>query len=425
MGLGLLGRGVGDAAFLAPLCKDLIVTDRKSEQELAPSLAQLKQHQNIRYTLGGHNRTDFEGRDLIVKAAGVPLDSPYIRQAKEHGIPVRMSADLLVELSGARKRTVGITGTRGKSTVTHMIAHVLAEAGKRNLLGGNVRGVSNLALLPKVQEDTTLVLELDSWQCQGFREAAMSPAVAVLTSFTEDHLNYYSSMERYFEDKAAIYEFQETGDVLVVEEKVLPWIARYGKKPRRHIVAKKDDIPAQWELQLPGEHNRENAACALHALRELGVPEETIRVGLASFQGLPGRLERLRDIAGVAIYNDNNATTPTATIASLKALDTGRKNIILIMGGADKGLEMEPLIPYIKEACKRVVLLPGTGTERVQGSLSEATLHDTIPRAISTALEGSSPGDIILFSPAFASFGMFANEYDRNDQFTAAVQSLA
>src|SRR5512133_3938987 len=148
MGLGLLGRGVGDARYLAECGAELIVTDLKSREELAESVAQLAEFKNITFVLGEHRLEDFRNRDFILKAAGVPLDSIYIAEAESHAIPIRMSADLFAEISGVT--CVGITGTRGKSTVAHMLYAILKEAGKQVLLGGNVRGVSTLALLDDV-----------------------------------------------------------------------------------------------------------------------------------------------------------------------------------------------------------------------------------------------------------------------------------
>src|SRR3989344_704079 len=145
MGLGLLGRGVGDARYLAECGADLIVTDLKTREQLAESVVQLEQFKNIQFVLGEHRLEDFSNRDLILKAAGVPLDSPYVAEAKKNGIPVRMSADLFAELSGVS--CVGVTGTRGKSTVVHMVYEILKAAEKKVMLGGNVRGVSNLELL--------------------------------------------------------------------------------------------------------------------------------------------------------------------------------------------------------------------------------------------------------------------------------------
>src|SRR5579872_2717962 len=204
MGLGLLGRGVGDARFLARHGAELIVTDLKSAEQLHESVAALKEFPTITYRLGEHRLEDFRDRDLIVKAAGVPLNSPYIAEAKKRGIPVRMSADLFAEFAGVP--IVGVTGTRGKSTVTHMLGRILQQAERAVLLGGNVRGISTLAQLNAVTPDTIAVLELDSWQLQGFGEARLSPQVAVFTTFFPDHMNYYGDdMRAYFADKANIF----------------------------------------------------------------------------------------------------------------------------------------------------------------------------------------------------------------------------
>ena len=187
MGLGLLGRGVGDTKYLAECGADLVVTDLKTREQLAESVIQLEQFKNIQFVLGEHRIEDFNNRDLILKAAGVSLDSIYIAEAKKNNIPVRMSSDLFAELSGVQ--IIGVTGTRGKSTVVHMIYEILKSAVKSVLLGGNVRGVSNLELLKEVTPEHTAVLELDSWQLQGLGEAKMSPHIAVFTSLFADHPN--------------------------------------------------------------------------------------------------------------------------------------------------------------------------------------------------------------------------------------------
>lgn len=418
MGLGLLGRGVGDARFLAPLCKELVVTDLKSKEELSESLAKLEGLSNITYHLGEHRTEDFKDRDLVIKAAGVPLDSPFIAEAKKNNILVRMSADLLVELAGVK--TVGVTGTRGKSTVTHLIAHTLRQAGKRVLLGGNIRGVSNLSLLPDVQPDSILVLELDSWQLQGFGEAHISPNVAVFTNLLPDHFNYYGGdMNLYFADKANIFKFQKAGDVLVAGRTVVDtWLS--GANPP---IRPKVPVMGDWKLKIVGEHNRENAALAAEALRTLGVSEDQIKVGFESFEPVEGRLQLVREVRGVKIYNDNNATTPDATIVALQALNQN-KNIILIMGGADKGLDMSRLVASCRDTCKKTLLLAGSGTEKIKDLLPGSLIYQAIEDALQAALKVAQSGDSILFSPALASFGTFKNEYDRNDQFVKAVSEL-
>lgn len=428
MGLGLLGRGVGDARFLAQCGAELIVTDKKTETELAQSLEKLKDYSNSTYVLGGHRLEDFRNRDMILKAAGVPLGSPYIAEAHAHNIPVRMSADLLVECAGVK--TVGVTGTRGKSTVTHMIAHVLRETGKHAVLGGNIRDVSNLALLPEVRRDSILVLELDSWQLQGFGEAKMSPNIAVFTTFMPDHQDYYPDMEMYFNDKAHIFRFQKEGDVLVAGKDVASgWIK--DSAPVAPIVP--EEIPEDWKLRIPGKHNRENAACAAGALRALGLGGGEIKAGIESFAGVEGRLQFVREAGGIKIYNDNNSTTPDATLVALRALDEGGRNIILVMGGADKGLDMSELVSEIPKYCKGVALLAGTGTEKIKTHIPSdimiyhnisQNIFSSLKEAVEAGLAAGEPGDTLLFSPAFASFGLFKNEYDRNDRFLKIVDDL-
>ena len=426
MGLGLLGRGVGDARYLAECGAELIVTDLKSREELAASVAQLESLPNITFVLGEHRLEDFNNRDIILKAAGVPLDSPFIAEAKKHGISVRMSADLFMELSGVL--VIGITGTRGKSTVTHMVHTILKEAGKQVLLGGNVRGVSTLALLKDVIPESIAALELDSWQLQGFGEARMSPDIAVFTTFYPDHQNYYKEHpEAYLADKANIFLYQTPEDTLVLGKQCAPIIIEtYGDRIESTVqIVDELKLPDTWSLKIPGMHNRYNAALTLAVARALSIPDETSRIALESFSGVPGRLELIAEVNGVKVYNDTTATTPEATLAALKALDTGTKNIVLIMGGADKDLDMNALLYEIPNHAKRVILLAGTGTSRVLEFLPGASVFDDLAKAVQEAFASAAPGDIILFSPAFASFGMFKNEYDRGDQFNALVKALS
>lgn len=425
MGLGLQGRGIGDARFLAEMGAELIVTDLKTEEQLRSSLEQLKDFRNITYHLGEHRLEDFRDRDLIIKAAGVPLDSPFIAEARTNTIPVRMSADLFAELSGVS--VVGITGTRGKSTTTHMIGRILEQAGREVLLGGNVRGISTLALLPQVTPQTIAVLELDSWQLQGFGDVKIHPHVAVFTTFFPDHMNYYKNdMRAYFADKANIFVNQTESDILVLGEQVVPFITEFGYQDKIKactIIAGAGEVRAEVTLRVIGEHNRYNAGLAIAATKALGVEETVIEAALASFEPIEGRLQFMREAHGVAIYNDNNSTAPDGTVAALNAFgDT--KNIILITGGSDKGLDMSAYIEAADRHCKKILLLAGTGTDRIRGNFPDACVYTDMAEAVTDAFAAAQSGDILLLSPAFASFGTFKNEYDRNDQFVKAVKEL-
>lgn len=426
MGLGLLGRGVGDARYLASMGAELIVTDLKSVEELAASVDQLSAFPNVSFTLGEHRLEDFRDRDFILKAAGVPLDSVYIEEARKAGVPIKMSASWFKELAGIP--VIGITGTRGKSTTTHMLEAILKKAGGKILVGGNVRGVSTLALLEDCTAEHTALFELDSWQLQGFGESRMSPELAIFTTFYPDHLSYYKGdIDAYLEDKANIFLYQKPEDTLVLgEQMALTVIDKYEDRIAAKVtVANEKTLPSDWYLLVPGAHNRYDAAIALTAARALGVDDAISKDALESFIGIPGRLELVGLADGISYYNDTNSTTPEATIVALHALaEEEGARIILIMGGYDKGLETKNLIELVGETTKHVTLLAGTGTDRVTESFPEAPVFDSLADAFADARAHAQKGDIILLSPAFASFGMFKNEYDRGDQFTALVKAL-
>ena len=495
LGLGLLGRGVGDAIFLAECGADLIVTDLRDKKTLEPSLAKLRKFKNIQYVFGEHRLEDFRNRDFILKAAGVPLESLYIAEARKNNIPVEMDASLFARLltpersDGGQAKLmpkgvilVGVTGTRGKSTTTALIYEILSSTkrftpnAKRSVYkGGNLVPEATLPLLKKVRAGDIVVLELDSWQLQGFHDAKISPQVAVFTTFLDDHLVYYKGdTARYFEDKVAIFKYQKTGDVLVVGEQAA---ARVGgaRPPVPPRIARALDVPQNWKIKIPGKHNLENIACALAAARALHIPDSVSKKAIERFKGVPGRLEYLRTVRGVKIYNDNNATTPDATIAGLKALSSlnssfpkgggesasrripnpstrknavlplGKgelRNIILIVGGTDKGLDMSKLVAEIPKHCKAVVMLKETGTDKLKRIMNYELARPNVPESarygrgitikekeklkecVEEAMKLAEKGDIILFSPAFASFGKwFKNEYDRGDQFVQIIRT--
>lgn len=427
MGLGLLGRGVGDVAFLAGCGAQLLVTDLKTKAELKTSLLKLKKYKNIKYILGEHRLEDFRNPDMVLKAAGVPLDSIYIAEARKNRIPIEMSATLFAKFSDMPM--IAVTGTRGKSTVTHLIAYVLEKAGQKVVLGGNVQGASNLQLLKQTKKGGAskggiAVFELDSWQLQGFGESRISPQVSVFTTFFPDHMKYYSNdMKKYFEDKANIFKYHTKNDLLAMGSQALPFFENWKGEYHGRLVEAKTSLPLGWKLKIPGEHNIYDAVLAVEVVKRLGVKEDVIKKALASFKGVNGRLEYIRDVKGVKYYNDTNATTPEATIAALRALGED-SNIILISGGSDKGLDMSALVAEIPKYTKAVFLLAGTGTESIKAQISNSVEVKNLKLAVTLAKKLAKKGDVILLSPAFASFGMFKNEYDRGDQFNKIVKGL-
>ncbi len=425
MGLGLLGRGINDVKFLAKYCAEVLVTDLKSAEELKTSLDEIKDFQNIKLVLGEHRLEDFENRDFVLKAAGVPIDSLYIEHAKKNNVPVYMDEALFVKLAGDIL-TIGVTGTRGKTTTTMMIEKILSDAGKPILLGGNIRGMATLPLLETFKSGDIILMELSSWQLQGFGDIKLSPHISVFTNFYDDHLNYYKNDKNlYFADKALIYKNQTPQDFLVYGAD----ISENFKEDIRNSAGNKfeisiKDFPENLDLRIPGEHNKINAALARQVGLVLGIDEDSIQNSLKNFSGVAGRLEFVRNFKGIDFYNDTTATSPVATITAINSLHQKDKNLILIMGGADKKLVMDELLPVIKNKVSKVVMLPGTGTDLIKDKFETKIEVSNMKEAVSKALEISESGDTVLLSPAFASFGLFKNEFDRGDQFDEAVKSL-
>jgi UDP-N-acetylmuramoylalanine--D-glutamate ligase len=429
LGLGLLGRGLNDAKFLAECGAILTVTDLKTKEQLEPTLKKLAKYKNIKYVLGEHRLEDFRNCDFVLKAAGVPLDSIYINEAKKNKIPVEMDESLFAKCA-PNVKVVGVTGTRGKTTTTYLIYEICKLAfPKKVYLGGNIKGLATLPLLKKVKDGDVVVMELSSWQLQGWGEAKICPSISVFTNLMDDHLNYYKgSVKKYFEDKAKIYLNHNKSDYLICGEKISKQI---GKVKSQKIIVKKNDVPKSWKIKVKGDHNLENISYAIKVAQILNVPEKLIKRAVKNFSGVEGRQEFLREYKGVKIYNDTTATTPDATIVALKALSPDQggtlvqnsKRIVLIMGGADKNLDMSGLIKEVPKYCKKVILLAGTGTEKLGGKV-DGILAKSLKEGLLEALKWVKKGDVLLLSPGFASFGMFKNEFDRGEQFVKLVKAL-
>lgn len=463
MGLGVLGRGVGDIAFLAEQGAHLLVTDVKSEEFLAGSLAQLKKFSDIKYRIGKHDKKDFSASaaDMILKAASVPLDSEFVLYAQSQKVPIEMSAALMADLVkrrfGDSVTVIGITGTRGKSTTTSLIAHLLKSAGKKVRLAGNVRGVSNLPLLKKIRKGDFIVAELDSWQLQGFGSKGVSPDIAVFTSFLDDHLNYYKGdRELYFNDKAHIFRnlksektdiksssnFARNGacaGMLFASPQAAQQIRKRFPK-QRMVVGNAGAWADDFKTSLIGEHNMQNIRLAALVAEACGIDRSAIKKALRMASAEPGRLEYLGKIKGRHVYDDNNATSPDAVVAALDSLHKTyqKPHIQLIIGGADKHLDLGRLRKALSTYNPTLTLIGGTGTERLLKEMhagKSAKSQQAVPRSFDSfneALEsafaeskGSKAKDrIVILSPGFASFGMFKNEYDREDQFKAFIKKI-
>ncbi len=426
MGLGVLGRGLGDTLFLIRSGAQVTVTDLKTADELAPSVKKL-QGLPCTLKLGGHDPEDFAHADMILRNADVPRNSPFLKIAREHDVPVEMDESLFAKAFDGT--IVGITGTRGKTTTTILVHRTLAAHRSGVFLGGNVPGRATLPLLETAGKDDVVVLELSSWQLQGFHDCRLSPNASLFTNIYPDHLNRYATMEEYIHDKKAVYLYQGDGDFCIFNGDQPETAALAGQSPAGKGFFRAADVPRDWTVKLPGVHNRENISAAIALTRRLGVPDHVIRSSVEEFRGVEHRLQWLGEKNGVAFVNDTTSTTPTAGSAALRSFE-GRR-IFLVAGGSDKKLDLTEFAADAVSRCHRIALLEGTATDGLNREIhargGEAKVlgpFRDLRAAVYALREETQPGDLVLLSPGCASFGMFRNEYQRGEVFIEIVSEI-
>lgn len=441
MGLGLQGSGIASARYAAQQGAIVRVTDMKSAEVLAPSVSALRDLP-LEFILGEHRAEDFCWAEIVIRNPGVPRSSPYLLMAQANGAQIEMESALFFLACSAR--IIGITGTRGKTTTTSLIHEILRASGLPTLIGGNIAGVETLSLLPQITTETQVVLELSSWQLEGLAPHAISPQIAVMTNVYPDHLNTYTGMEDYAEAKANIFRHQGVSDIAIFNYDN-PWTRRFGMQAHGQtwftslerggsFARDSTHIDPFRFTQTPmvGRHNLENILLATTTTHLLGVSADIIAETVSRFRGVPHRLADVRILAGVRYINDSASTTPIAGQVALEAFEVP---IVLVAGGNTKHLPLGQWPARIIEHCRDVVLLAGNGTDELLVALQQelTTQGKTNPvRGVFTAFQPAMdkavsltrPGDILLFSPGFTSFGMFLNEFERGDTFVAYVNTL-
>ncbi len=442
MGLGLQGSGIAAARYAVQQGAIVRVTDMKSPEILAPSVRALA-GLPIEFVLGEHRNEDFLWPEIVIRNPGVPLTSPYLQLARQHGARIEMEIALF--FLACLGRIIGVTGTRGKTTTSTLIHKILQDSGVPTVLGGNVAGVETLSLLPQITPETLVVLELSSWQLEGLAPHRISPPVAVMTNIYPDHLNTYTGMEDYAAAKATIFRYQHPTDIAVFNYDN-PWTHRFGEEASSKVWFTSLKRGGTFErgsatimpfiftqTPLVGKHNLENIILATTTARLLGVADEVIASTVRHFHSVAYRLDEVAVFNEVRYINDTASTTPIAGQVAIEAFDAP---IVLIAGGNTKHLPLENWPATIVNHCRDVILLTGTGTDELLPVLQQEAekqeianplrgVFDNFTSALDTAISYTSPGDVLLFSPGFTSFGMFLNEFDRGDQFVAYVRKLA
>lgn len=426
MGLGLLGRGLLDTMFLVKSGAKVTVTDLKDAEQLKESLRQLE-GLPIRFVLGKHDESDFINTDMVLRNADVPKSSSYLRIAADKGIPIEMDESLFCK--HFKGKVVGITGTRGKTTTTMLSHLILSEYLNGVHLGGNIQNMATLPLLDKAEDEDIVVLELSSWQLQGFHADGMSPNVGVFTNIYPDHLNRYSGMQEYIDDKKAIFLYQKPDDTAIFNAHQPDLVEMSSTAPGKKLFFERENVPSDWEIAIPGVHNRENIAAAMQVAQQFSVPQNVMKSVVENFRGVEHRLQNLGEKNGVRFINDSTSTTPVAGCAALNSIQANR--ILLIAGGSDKKLDLTPFAKAVAERSAAVALLSGTATENLAALIGKQGagdkilgIHDNLRAAVFELLNKSRPGDVIMLSPGCASFGMFLNEYHRGNTFIEIVNEI-
>jgi UDP-N-acetylmuramoylalanine--D-glutamate ligase len=437
--IAILGLGIENQALVNFLLKkkticEITICDKRSKEELGDKykeFVETRHGASVQWKLGEDFNKDLYEFDILFRSPGWPILCPGIQEAvnkfplppfNKGGIIVSSPMKLFFDLCPTNN-IIGVTGTKGKGTTSSLIYHILKTAKKRVWLGGNI-GVAPFSFIDKIKKNDWVVLELSSFQLEDMK---VSPKISVMTNFSPEHLapadpnnpNYHRNLKSYWEAKMNIFINQKRG-----------YLATANKKLKSKIKKLKSKIiyfdKYNLKSNLVGEHNKENIAAAILAVGPAKIKIEIIKKAIESFKGLEHRIEFVKEIDGVKYYNDTFATTPEAAITALKSF---LSPIVLLAGGADKGSDFKKLALEIKKRVKFLILLDGVATPKIKKELlkikfsaKNIKLVYNIKEAVRVAKKNADTGDIILLSPACASFGMFKNYKERGKLFKKEIK---
>lgn len=458
IGLGRCGGGVGVTRWLAARGARVTVTDLADAASLDASVAAIADL-DVAFHLGGHDMRDLDDADLVVVNPAVDKRrSSFFHAVRRKGVPWTTEINLFC--ARCPGIVIGVTGTYGKSTTCAMLAMVLrrwVDTGRAPWgaahLGGNI-GVSLLAALPGIRPGDPVVLELSNAQLEDLPRIQWAPPIAVVTNVSAHHLDRHGSFAAYADAKLNIARDPRQHSTIIVGDVHADFAAmlRRDVDDRRIIPVPRDMPPI--ELDLCGRHNRANAACALTVCRHLGIDETWARHVLRGFPGLPHRLEDVGDVCGIRYCNDSKATTPTATVTALDALN---RPVVAIVGGQDRGASVDACVAALAASCRAVVCVgsfggrvadalnrragapPGRAASRTGAARSDGTSafagasERPCPRvavatdwadAVQRASAVAQTGDVVLLSPGAPSFDAYDNFAQRGRHFVELVRRL-
>ncbi|MCI0407717.1 MAG: UDP-N-acetylmuramoyl-L-alanine--D-glutamate ligase [Acidobacteria bacterium] len=438
--VGLAHSGGAACRLLLKQGASVIGTDQRDERDLGADLGGL-QRDGVILELGGHRAETLLSADLVVVSPGIDLRQALFQQVRGAGIPLIGEVELAYECSEAT--FLGVTGTNGKSTTTALLGAMLKASGLPSLVAGNI-GIPLSQVAPGLSADNLVVAELSSFQLEAIER--FRPRVGLLLNLAPDHLDRYDRVEDYYRAKARLFENQEPSDFAVVNaDDALVREAARQVRARTVTFSRRRCLPegafldderlilslsgrretiCRWdELKILGVHNLENALAASLAAALLGAPALAIREALVRFQGLEHRLEYVAEIGGVRYFNDSKGTNVGAVVRSLESFTVP---LVLIAGGKDKLGDFTPLLPHVQERVKRLILI-GQAAGKLRSQLDGACPMQeaaSLEEAVRRAAAAASPGEVVLLSPACASFDMFADFEERGRVFKEAVRRL-
>lgn len=441
--IGIARSGIAAARVLSSLGAEVTIADQKSAKELSDGVKAL-QDWPIKLNTGGYPAITKANFDLVVTSPGVPMRAEPLAQAVEAGLPVWSEIELAASL--AKGKIIAITGTNGKTTTTALVGQMFSDASRQVVVGGNI-GVPLIQEVLGTTPEHNIVVEVSSFQLEWVH--AFRPKVAIITNITPDHLDRHGTMENYINIKARIFANQNEEDFTVLNYDDLSLRNLATRCPGKviffshqisldegvfikdgWIVARfkneEQKICKTLDLKIPGLHNLENAMAAVGVGLALGLTKEQLHDTLTTFPGVEHRLEKVKELKGVLFVNDSKATNPEAAMKALEAFD---QPLILIAGGSSKGSDFTELAKMIKERVKHLVVLGETADDilRAVKQTGFKAVHrvSTFQEAVGKAFELALPGEIVLLSPACASYDMFKNYEHRGKAFKEIVMELA
>ena len=441
--VGLAKTGVSTIKLLNKLEANIIVNDIKDKEKLKDILEELKDIKNTEYILGYHPQ-NVDHIDLAVVSPGVPLDLPFILKLKEENIEVIGEVELAYRLS-KNPKFVGITGTNGKTTTTSLVGEIFKADNKDTYIVGNI-GNPVIDTVGVANENSVLVTELSSFQLESI--ATFKPHVSAILNFTEDHLNRHHTMENYIAAKANIFKNQDENDFAILNyddmevRKLAPkckgQIIFFSRKEKlekgvyldenNNIVIHIDEkivLLNKKELSLPGNHNLENCMAAIAMAYVCNINLDTLKHILKTFKAVEHRLEYVRTINDIMFVNDSKGTNPDSTI---KAITSYESPVILIAGGYNKESDFNELLEIGKENIKSLVLM-GETADIIEKTAKEKNYKSIIKvnnmkEAVEVSYKQAEKGDVVLLSPACASWDMYKSFEARGCDFKDNVNNL-